>query len=67
MAGGGESWDMWLAQWDVSVSMRVLSFGLGVELVAAGGVRREIVSMWDMDLCTRRLVRKCEPYNQEVR
>lgn len=56
IVSGGESWDMRLAQTDVSVSMSVVSFGLGVE-----GVWREIVSMWDMDLWNRRLVRKWEP------
>lgn len=61
MVGGEESWDMRLAQRDVSVSMRVVSLGLGVELKEAGGLRREIVSIRDMDLCSRRLVRKCEP------
>jgi hypothetical protein len=63
--GGGESWDMRLAQRVVSVSMTVVNLGLGVEL-AAGGVRREIVSMWDMDVWARRFVKKCEPYYEDV-
>lgn len=47
MAGGGESWDTRLAQRDVSVSMMGFSLGLVVELA---GVRREIVSIRDMDV-----------------
>lgn len=60
MVGGGESWDMRLAQRDASVSMTVFSLGFGFEL-AADGVRREIVSMRVMDVCARRLLRKWEP------
>lgn len=49
MAGGGEIWDIRLAQRDVSISMMGFSLGLGVEM-AAVGVRREIVSMQDIDV-----------------
>lgn len=60
MLGDGVSEVSWLAQVEVSLATMVVS--LACALVAACGVRREIVSTRETDALDRRLLRMWEPW-----